>query len=122
MAGLVDNALNAMANELASLITHIGIHTADPGTTGTSPADSARQAVTWDAASGGDISLAGPENFTGGAASGAAEFVGLWGSAGTGTPPTGGTFYGSFALVGDQTFNAAGEYTVNDVTINGAPA
>lgn len=122
MAGLNDTALNAMADELASLITHLGIHTADPGTTGTNPADSSRQACAWDAAASGSISLSGPEAFTGGAASGAATFVGCWNGAGTGNPPTGGTFYAGFALTGDQTFNAAGEYNVTDVTINGADA
>lgn len=120
MAGLNDNALNAMANALASLATHLGLHTADPGTTGTNPADSARQPISWDAASGGDISMTGAEDFTGGTASGPCTHVGLWGSAGSGTPPTGGTFYGGFALTGDETFNAAGEYRVNDVTVNGA--
>lgn len=31
-----------------------------------------------------------------------------------------GRFYGSYALTGDQAFNAAGEYTVNSVALNGS--
>jgi hypothetical protein len=52
-------------------------------------------------------------NFTGGAASGAATHLGFWSAATTGT------FYGWQALTGDQTFNAAGEYTVTGITITG---
>jgi hypothetical protein len=114
MAGLNDTALNLMANALAAAATYASLHTADPGTTGTSETSAGRQQVAWDTASGGDISISAAENFTGGAASGACTYVGLWSAA------TGGTFYGGFALTGDQTFNAAGEYTLNDVTITGS--
>jgi hypothetical protein len=111
---LVDAALNAMANHLASIATHASLHTADPGATGTNESTAARQPIAWDAAVNGDISLTATENFTGGAASGPCTYVGLWSAV------SGGTFYGSFALTGDQTFNAAGEYELEDVTINGS--
>lgn len=118
---LSDAALNAMANELASLATHAQLHTGDPGSAGTSNvALPSRQAIVWDAAANGDISMTGVENFTGGAASGPCTWVSIWSAAGSGNPPTGGTFYGRFQLTGDQTFNAAGEYTLTDITINGS--
>lgn len=111
---LTEAALNIMANALATAADHASLHTADPGATGLNPATSARQPIVWDAAAGGDISLTGTEAFTGGAASGPCTHVGLW------TELVGGTFLGGFALTGDQTFNAAGEYELTDVTINGS--
>jgi hypothetical protein len=111
---LTNAALNAMADHLASIADFASLHSADPGTTGTNETTAARQGIVWDAAANGDISLTGTEAFTGGAASGACTHVGLWSAA------SGGTFYGGFALTGDQTFNAAGEYTLTDVTINGS--
>lgn len=111
---LTNAGLNIMANALAAAATHASLHTADPGSTGTNESTAGRQAIAWDAAANGDISLTGTENFTGGAASGACTYVGLW------TASSGGTFLGGFALSGDQTFNAAGEYTLSDVTINGS--
>lgn len=113
---LNDTALNAMANQLASLATYASLHTADPGTNGANEAAVARVAVTWNAADSGDISLASSLSFTGGPASGAATYVGLWSAS------TGGTFYGGFALAGDQTMNAAGEYTITQLTVNGSAA
>ncbi len=110
---LTDAALNAMANHLASLATHASLHSADPGTTGANQTSTARQPIAWDAAATGDISLTGTEAFTG-PGLGAVTHVGLWSAL------TAGTFYGGFALTGDQAFNAAGEYTLTDVTINGS--
>jgi hypothetical protein len=110
-----DAALNAMADHLASLATHAQLHTGAPGAAGTNNvATSARQPIAWDAASSGDISLTGTELFTGGAANGPCTHVSLWSAL------TGGTFYGSLDLTGDTTFNAAGEYTLNDITLNGS--
>jgi hypothetical protein len=117
---LVEAALNAMATELISLATHVAVHEGDPGTTGANPADSARQAADWSAPANGDFDLDSELAFTGGGASSPATHIGLWSSAGTGTPPTGGTFYGGAPLTGDQEFNAAGEYTVTNVTVNGS--
>ena len=70
----------------------------------------ARVAVTW-TNTAGDLS-SGSKNFTGGAASGPATHVGLWGAL------TGGTFYGWYPISGDQTFNAAGEFTITQVTLD----
>lgn len=111
---LNNNALNAMANHLASIATHASLHSADPGATGTSETSAARQQVAWGAAANGDITLSTTENFTGGVPNGAVLHVGLW------TAATGGTFLGSFPLTGDTTFNSAGEYTLNSITVNGS--
>ena len=110
---LNDTALNLMGDALAAAATHVSLHSADPGATGTNETSAGRQVASWSASAAGDLSLSAAENFTGGAASGACTYVGLWSAS------TAGTFYGGFALTGDQTFNAAGEYTVNDITISG---
>ena len=103
-------ALTAAGNGLAAAITHLSIHTAQPDATGSNQSAAARQAVTW-TNTNGDLT-SGSKAFTGGAASGPATHVGYWSAA------TGGTFYGYHALTGDQTFNAAGEYTITQVTLD----
>ena len=109
---LTDATLNSLGNSLAGLATHLSLHSANPGTTGTNETTAARVAVTWTVDSDGDLT-SGTKAFTGGAASGPVTHVGLWSAS------SGGTFRGSFALTGDNTFNSAGEYTVTQVTING---
>ncbi|MBO0676790.1 hypothetical protein JRC04_04860 [Mycolicibacterium sp. S2-37] len=113
---LSNAAMTLAANALRSGITHAQLHSAVAGGAGTSNVTSAaRQAVTWAAASGdGDFGLASALNFTGGAASGAVYSVTLWSAS------TSGTFYGEFPLTGDNTFNAAGEYTVSSLNLNGS--
>lgn len=110
---LTDATLNLMGTYLAGLCTHASLHTADPGTNGANESSAGRQAVAFNVDSDGDLTLTVTENFTGGAASGACTHVGLWSAS------TGGTFRGGFALTGDQTFNAAGEYNLTGLTING---
>ena len=110
---LNDNALNAMADHLATLATSASLHSADPGATGINETTAGRQTVTWTGAATGDIAISAQENFTGGGASAACTYVGLWNGAGT-------VFYGGFALTGDQTFNAAGEYTLETLTLDGS--
>lgn len=109
---LSDAALVVAGNSLASAITHISLSTASPGTTGTNQSAAARQAVTWNVDADGDLTLTAAANFTGGASNGAVHSVCFWSAS------TGGTFYGSYQLTGDTTFNAAGEYTVTQVTLN----
>lgn len=111
---LVDAALNTAADAITAAYPYVAIHTADPGTTGANESTAARVAAAWPAASGsGDVTITN-KAFTGGAASGPATHLGLWSAL------TGGTFGGGFALTGDQTFNAAGEYTITSHTINGS--
>jgi hypothetical protein len=104
------------ANALRSAITHIQLHSGDPGASGTSNVTTAaRQPVTWSAATAdGDFGLASALNFTGVAASGATTYVSAWSAL------TAGTWYGNFALTGDATANAAGEYTVTALNLNGS--
>lgn len=112
---LSDAAMVVAANALRSAMTHAQLHTADPGAAGTSNlTTAARQAVTWGAATGnGDFDLSVASNFTGGAASGPCTWVSLWSAVAAGT------FYGRYALTGDQTFNAAGEYTLSEIALDG---
>lgn len=110
---LLDSLLNVGATAMGNVATHLAIHTADPGATGLNPAASARVAASWPAPSGGDLVITN-KAFTGGAANGPATYVGLWSAV------TGGTFYGSVQLTGDQTFNSAGEYTITSLTVNGS--
>lgn len=116
---LEDATLNSLGTSLAGLITHAELHTGDPGPAGTAnQTTAARQAVTFNVDADGDLTLTGTVPFTGGAASGACTWVSLWGGAGADTKGTG-TFRGRYALTGDQTFNAAGEYDLTGLTING---
>jgi hypothetical protein len=112
--GLNDTLLNIGNAAMQAVATHAGLFTAEPNSTGTTNvAASARQAITWVTAANGDLVITADLAFTGGAASGACTHVGLWSASSSGT------FYGYFALTGDTTFNAAGEYTVTGVTITG---
>lgn len=110
---LTDATLNALGTDLAALIPYASLHTADPGTTGANESSAARQATSFTVDADGDLTLDSTLAFTGGAASGAVTHVGLWSAS------TAGTFRGGFALSGDTTFNAAGEYNVTALTING---
>jgi len=112
--GLNDTILNIGNAAMQAVATHAGLFTAEPNATGTTNvAASGRQAITWVTAANGDLVVTVDMAFTGGGASGACTHVGLWSAS------TSGTFYGYFALTGDQTFNAAGEYTVTAITITG---
>lgn len=112
---LTDAALNTMADALAAVATKISLHSGDPGSTGANETTAARQTPAWTTPSvSGDLSLNAPLNFTGGAANGAVLYFGLW---------NGATFLGGFQIptggTNDLSFNAAGEYTLDDVTIAG---
>lgn len=113
-AGLNDTLLNIGAQAMMDAVTHLSLHTAEPDGSGSNESSAGRQAASWDAASGGDMLLTADEQFTGGASSGPCTHVGLWSAV------TAGTFYGYFAVTGDQTFNAAGEYTLTAITVAGS--
>lgn len=110
---LLDATLDIGMNAIAASITHLGLATADPGTTGANPSAAARVAATWATSANGDT-VTTSKAFTGGAASGPVTHVTFWSAA------SGGTYRGSQALTGDQSFNAAGQYTVNAVNLNSA--
>lgn len=112
---LTNDAKNPMLDELGTLAVFVSLHTADPGLTGAnevtggSPAY-ARVAITWNAASGGnlDSSNAPVLNVPAGTT---VAFVGLWDLvAGT-------TFYGGGALSAPETFGGQGTYTLTDVDV-----
>lgn len=110
---LNDTILNIGNASAQTAMTHMAIHTAQPDATGSNQSSAGRQAITWVTAANGDLVITADLAFTGGAASGAATHIGFWSAV------TAGTFYGWLALTGDQTFNAAGQYTVTAVTITG---
>ena len=111
---LNDTILNIGNTAMQAAMTHASLFTAAPNATGTTNTTTAgRQAVTWVTAANGDLIITADAAFTGGAASGPCTYVGFWSAS------TSGTYYGGFSLVGDQTFNAAGEYTLTGVTITG---
>lgn len=115
---LTDATLNSMGTNLDGLITHVSLHTADPGLTGTSEVVGggyARLACALTVDADGDLTLDAPLAFSG-PALGAVSHIGLWSAV------TAGTFRGGGALAGDTTFNAAGAYTVNTITITGTSA
>lgn len=111
---LNDTLLNIGAAAMMAAATHASIHTAAPDATGSNPSAAARQVIDWAPVATGDMVLETALAFSGGAASGPATHLGFWSAL------TGGTFYGFFPLTGDQTFNAAGEYTVTAGTVNGS--
>jgi len=117
---LNDTLLNIGAAAMQAAATHMSLGTAQPNATGTTnQALCSRQAITWVTAANGDMVATVDLAFTGGAASGPCTHACFWSTAGSGNPPTGGTYYGDYPLTGDQTFNAAGEYTVTGITIPG---
>lgn len=106
--------LQIQATATASDIDHMTLHSAAPDGTGSNLTSASVAAVT-PTSSGGVVSV-GSTSFTGGAAAGACTYVGFW----HGVPGSGGTFRGAYALTGDQVFNAAGQYTVDSVTLTGS--
>src|SRR4051794_20693424 len=110
---LNDALLTIGAQAMEDAVDLLSIHTAQPDATGSNESSAAKVAAVWDTAANGDMLLNADVAFTGGAASGSATHVGLWDAAGT-------TFYGYFPLTGDQTFNAAGEYTLTQITVAGS--
>jgi len=109
-----DNVRNALLELLDETdgtvrITHVSLHTADPGTTGANEVvggSYARQSVTWAAASGGVKSNSAqlvfqvPPGTT-------ITHVGGWDAAG------GGTFRGGGPLTASQSYPTGGTFTIN---------
>lgn len=108
MAGLTDATRSLMGDAFTDLVTHVSLHTADPGPTGTSEATGgspayARKAITWAAWSAGASSNTGSLVFD--VPAGTYNHVGYWSAS------SGGTFYGSRATT-SQTFSGQGTYTI----------
>jgi hypothetical protein len=111
---LSNNAKNAMLDALAAVAVYASLHSGDPSTTGAneisggSPAY-ARKAITWNAASGGNLDNNANPVFDV-PASTTVAYVGLFSAV------TSGTFYGS-ADVTDEVFAGQGTYTVTDFDV-----
>lgn len=110
-------ALVVAADALQAVLLAMQLHSGDPGAAGTANVTSAaRQAIGWGAPSGpGSFGLSASVVFSGVAANGAAQYVSLWDQV-----AAGGTWYGNFALSGDQTANAAGQYSVTALNLTGS--
>lgn len=106
---LSDAALTAGANTIKTNITHFQLHSGAPGLAGTTNAVGTRVAAAGTVDADGDITWSNIA-FTGLTANQAVAYVSYW------TASSAGTYYGSAALSGDTTANAAGEYTVTSVT------
>jgi hypothetical protein len=109
---LSDAALTVGATAIDAAITHMGLHSAAPGGSGTSNVIGTRVAVNGTPDSDGDIVWTNVA-FTGLSAGATVHSVSYWSASSSGT------FYGSAVLTGDTTANAAGEYTVTSVTETG---
>lgn len=110
---LSNAAKHVMLDELGTVAVYASIHTADPGTTGASEVSGgsyARQAITWNTASGGGLDNNVNPAFPIPAGTTVTHF-GLWSAA------TAGTFYGGGALSAQETFTGAGTYTLSDADI-----
>lgn len=102
---------NARADATAALITHISLHSADPGGTGASEVTGggyARIAPTYAAAAGGVAELSAGLDFAT-PADQTVTHIGMW---------AGATFLSDWARTsGDAAANAAGEYSVASAPI-----
>lgn len=109
MAGLVNAGKNLMLDGFGASALYVSLHTADPGTSGTSEVTGgspayARKSAGWAAASAGSKSNGSSIGFDV-PGSTTITHAGYWSAS------TGGTFYGSRALDAAQTFATQGTYT-----------
>ncbi len=116
MDAMKNRMLDIMDNDTptGSRITHMSLHSGDPSTTGANEVTGgsyARQAVSFNAASGGSITTAAATSFAGLAAGTTVAWVGFWSAS------TAGTFLASADIPVDDTFGNSGTYTVSSVTI-----
>lgn len=96
----------------------IQLHTADPGVNGTtavSVGDATRKAITWNAASGGSMTLNTLSAWTNGGTNETITHVTLWSAS------SAGTFYQSFALTASQAWVSTNTLTITTFTINYTP-
>lgn len=115
-SGLSASMLNTGAAAMAARVTHLQIHSGDPGAAGTSNVVSGptRVAVGM-TATGASFNLDATASFTGGGAGGAAGWVSMWDAS------TAGNWLGNAQITsGDTTFNAAGELDVTSVAVTGS--
>jgi len=108
MAGLVDAGENLALDGLASGVSFVSLHTADPSTDGSSEVSGGsytREAVSWASAASGSVTTSASIVFDV-PGSTTISHLGYWSAS------TAGTFYGSRALDASQTYATAGTYTI----------
>lgn len=110
MAGLVTAGKNLLLDSGIGAVAYISLHSADPGTGGTSELTGgspayARKSITWGSASGGTKSNTNSLVFDVPAGSTVA-YVGYWSAVTTGT------FYGSRAVTTSESYAGQGTYTI----------
>lgn len=108
MAGLVDAGEHLMLNGLATGVTWVSLHTADPSTGGTSEVSASpytRETVSWASAASGSVKSNAQIVFDVPGAT-TITHLGYWSAS------TSGTFYGSRALDTPQTYATVGTYTI----------
>ena len=110
MAGIVAAGANLMLGGLTASAGFVSLHTADPGTGGTSEVTGgspayARLAITWTAAAASSTSNSAQIVFNV-PTSTTIRYLGYWSAS------TGGTFYGSRILDAAQTYTSKGTYTL----------
>ncbi len=107
-------AKNYMLDQFATVAVFASLHTADPGSAGTSEVAGgspayARKAITWNAAASSNLDNNANPVFDVPAAT-TITHLGLWSAI------TAGTFYGS-ADITDETFALQGTYTLSDADV-----
>jgi hypothetical protein len=122
IAAAVANAdLNRFRNTAGAALgatIYVQLHTADPGaagTTGVSAGSTTRNAITWNAASAGSMTLATLSAWTNGGTSETISHVSLWDAS------TSGTFLHSFALSASQAWVSTNTLTLTTFTLSRTP-
>jgi hypothetical protein len=115
MAGLNDNGHDAELAGLVAVALYASLHTADPGTTGTSEVTGgspayARKAITWGTPATSSVAMAATLPVFNVPAGTTIAYLGYWSLA------TGGTFYGSRALSSPETYGGQGTYSVTSAS------
>lgn len=109
---LNDAALDVAGEAIAAAITHVSLHSGDPGGAGASNVIAGGRAAIDLNSTDGDLSLATAVLKTGLTASATVAFLGFWSAS------TGGVYYGSAPrTTGDSNVNAAGEYNISSISI-----
>ncbi|GAA2298262.1 hypothetical protein GCM10010402_66070 [Actinomadura luteofluorescens] len=114
--GLSNSGRNVGLSAVGAVGLYVSLHTADPGTSGTSEVTGgspayARKAVTWASPSGGSMALASGVTFDVPAGATVTHY-GVWSAV------SGGTFYGSGALSASEAFAGQGTYNLSAATIS----
>lgn len=108
--------LNILRNTTGTAIAtvFVQLHTADPGvagTTGVSVGSTTRNSITWNAASGGSMTLSAMGgSWTNGGTSETISHISFW------TASTAGTFLGSAALTASQAWASGNTFSLNSCT------